>query len=439
MKSTENTQFYKDFFMSIPSFSDTMNLDGIFALLEDLKDFHKDLNIIHIAGTNGKGSTAAMLSSVYMHAGYKVGTFTSPYFSDIRECISIDTAMITSEAINRAAYRIKESYERLKTAERPLPTHYECITVAALLCMHACKVDLCVIETLMGGKDDATNIFEKPLLSIITAISFDHTEFLGTTLESISAHKAGIIKPNCPVILNKNPDSVLNVLKQTALEKGSKYVESWNLQSKRTDTLFQDLALEGRHQYENLLGVVAAIDLLSPRFPVAPNALIEGLKKVVHPCRLEWIHSNNCSILLDGSHNLQGIQALYNYVCELTDYKRPTVIFGILKDKDIASILPIIVSMATNLILVTPESPRGMAASELFERLTPEQKKTAVIANSMKHALDIATQKYVSEAFESATQNDMPGILTGKKKQAPFIVACGSFTVSFPIRNLLIP
>lgn len=422
------SQFYYEFLSALPSFSEKMNQDGIFALLNELGNFHDSLNVIHVAGTNGKGSTVAMLSSIYHKAGYTVGSFVSPYFSDIRECIYLNTHMVSIPEMNLAAKQVSDAYDRLRLKSDFLPTHYECITVVALLIMKRNNVDLCFVEALMGGKNDATNIFNAPLLTIITSISYDHTEFLGSTLTSIAEHKAGIIKKNTPLILNKNSKEVIETIAHIANQHNAPLLLSWNTQTELTQHFFTSLSLRGKHQYENLLGVLAAINTLSKCYNVTQSNIIDGLSCVIHPCRLEQLSINGKLFLLDGSHNLQGIEALSEYInTYLTDYNL-IFIFGILRDKDIDSILPIIASLSDKLILVTPQSPRALASTEVFDKLDAQSSKKAVISTTIEEALNTAADIVFTEK-ESQNCN---------KKQATCIVACGSFTVSFPVRNLLI-
>lgn len=424
----DNSQFYSDFLMSLPSFSEKMNQDGIFALLNELNNFHNTLKVIHIAGTNGKGSTATMLSSIYHKAGYNVGAFISPYFADIRECIFLNNIMIDVELMNTATKTVAAAYERLRIKNAPLPTHYECITVVALLVMKIKEVDLCFVEALMGGKDDATNIFSSPLLTIITAISYDHTEYLGSRLSSIAGHKAGIIKKNVPVIVNKNTSEALNTIMTRANELNAPLVQSWDTQSEISLKFFSFLTLRGSHQYENLLGVLTTINTLNAYYPVSQEQIIAGLSSVVHPCRLEQLSIDSNLFLLDGSHNLQGIEALEKYIhTYLENYKR-IFIFGILKDKDIESILPIISHLAYKLILVTPQSPRALDGDSIFSRLNYEERNKTSVAASIEDALKLA--KRSTEAISCFGSNN--------EKQATCIVACGSFTVSFPVRNLIL-
>lgn len=427
MEHQEIKDLYSDFLMGIPGFTKDMGLTGILALLNALNNFHKELRVIHIAGTNGKGSSAIMLSSIYQQANYQVATFTSPYFSDIRECISINNKVISVQFMNEATSKVKEAYNTLVAEEAPLPTHYECITVVALLSMYIACVDICIIETLMGGLNDATNIFDAPLVSLITSISYDHMEYLGDTLASIATHKAGIIKPHCPIILNRNPDEVITICTSKANQLGSPFIYSWDKQNKETAQYFSYLSLLGDHQYENLLGVLSVIELLSDQFIVDQGAISIGLSKVIHPCRIEKQTYKNLPFILDGSHNVDGIKALISYITKNHSTDNITLIFGILRDKDFQTITSLLFPLAKKVILVTPESTRALDATELYNVLPQKLQDKSVIATDMEDAL---LRAICLSNNEDPHKNKTQAIQS-------LVIACGSFTVCYPIRYLI--
>jgi dihydrofolate synthase / folylpolyglutamate synthase len=434
------SSYYSDFLMGLPSFGKDMGLSGILGLLNELGNFHKTLKIIHIAGTNGKGSSAAMLSSIYTQANFRVGMFTSPYFFDIRECISINNSMISIEAMNTATSQVQLAYKKLIAKNSPSPTHYECITVVALLSMYLADLDLCIIETLMGGRNDATNVFEAPLVSLITSISYDHMEYLGNTLSSIASHKAGIIKPNCPVILNRNPSDVLAIMSIYADRMKSPLIYSWDYRTPESENYLSYLSLLGEHQYENLLGVLCVINHLSSLFYVSTNALCSGLSTVNHPCRIERLTYKGKPFVLDGSHNTDGVMALVNYVKKYHPNTTITVILGILQDKEIEKIVSLIYPISTLVILVTPESPRALLAEALYASLSSEYKYKSLVASSMKDALTKALQMNSAESISSIKSPSSNSKLyeTKRKQEQSLILACGSFSVSFPLRQLLL-
>lgn len=415
---------YSKFLASIPPFYEEMNLDGIKALLHQLGDFHETLKVIHIAGTNGKGSSVKMLSSIYKNAGYKVGSFTSPYIEDYRECIHIDDTIIDMSLMNLSTLKVSKAYQQLVDKNSPLPTHYECITVVALLSMYLEKVDLAIVEVLMGGLNDATNVFSAPLLTLITSISLDHTEYLGNTIELIAAQKAGIIKDNCPVVLNKNTKSVTDVVKNTATDLNSPFYNSDEfLENIYTDEdlshFVNHLNLNGIHQRDNLQGVLTIIELLNPKYKVSLEQILGGLENVIHPCRIEQISKDGLDYIIDGGHNEEGILALVNYLKNNHGSNRLVFVLGMLRDKDQNMIGQHIYSIADLVILTKPYNSRTYDIDNFYAKLKQEDKAKTI------------TLPLIEDVYKHLLSN---------KKQATntLFIACGSLYVSYPLRKLIL-
>jgi len=423
MKTEFQDYAYTKFLNSITPFSKEMTLDGIKALLHQLGDFHETLKIIHIAGTNGKGSCVKMLSSIYKNAGYKTGTFTSPYIVDYRECIHIDDNMIDNALMNIASLKVSKAYQQLVSNKLPLPTHYECITVVALLSLYLEKVDLAIVEVLMGGLNDATNVFSSPLLTLITSISLDHTEYLGDTVELIAAQKAGIIKQNCPIVLNKNIPSVESVVKDIADKYCAPLYNSETFVNKiysshELNDYFNHLSLKGNHQKDNLHGVLTTISALEDYYTVKAKHIISGLEAVIHPCRIESITHDSINFIIDGSHNEGGIIALVNYIKKYYSAKKLVFILGMLKDKDQKMIQKHIYSIANQVILTTPNNVRKYDPNNFYTNLNNSQQEITTII------------PIIDDVYSHILVN---------KKQATntLFIACGSLYVSFPFRQLL--
>lgn len=415
---------YKNFLNHIPPFSDNMTLDGISCLLKELDDFHLQLPIIHVGGTNGKGSSTRMLSAIYKAGGYKVGTFTSPYIFDYRECIHLNDSEISIDLMNQATSQVANAYEVLKQKNLPLPTHYECITVVAFLAMFISKVDIAIIEVLMGGLNDATNVITTPLASLITSISLDHTEYLGPTIEDITFQKAGIIKKQCPVVLNSNMQNVIQLIQDRAKHNNAPYyyspITSKTLYSLDQLDLFSNtLTLKGQHQIDNLSGVLTLISLLAKTYPLTSKNIIKGLSSVIHPCRIEHIKTVNHSYIIDGSHNEEGIKALLSYLKSTYPNYHFTFILGILKDKDLPMIKEHIYSLADKVILTEPLSPRKFSIQDFFDTLTSEEK-----AKTTK-------EPDVKEVFSQIKSN------TPSTNNHLYVV-CGSLYISYPFRKMLL-
>lgn len=423
-----NTDFqdcpYTKFLSSIPPFYKEMTLDGIKALLHQLGNFHETLKVVHIAGTNGKGSSVMMLNSIYKVAGYKIGTFTSPYIEDFRECIHIDNEIIDKSLMNLAALKVSNAYQQLIKNNSPLPTHYECITVIALLSMYLEKVDLAIVEVLMGGLNDATNIFTKPLLTLITSISLDHTEYLGQTIELIAAQKAGIIKYSCPVVINKNSESVISIIEDIASKNDSPLYKSDTYINELYSVIelgqfSNHLILNGAHQRDNLKGVLTTLHLLKNKYKVKSKDIINGLELVVHPCRIELLSIDNLDYIIDGSHNEEGILALVNYIKANHASKHLVFILGMLADKDQDMIQTHIYSIADQVILSNPTNERKYDIESFYHKLTYSQKEsTSIIPNI----------------------NDVYTYIQDNKKQATntLFVACGSLYLCCPFKKLIL-
>lgn len=349
--------------------SATPGLHRISALLEKLGNPHKrGLPLLHIAGTNGKGSTATMLSSILKEAGYKVGCFTSPFIYDFRERFAIDGKMIEKEHLCALAEQVKKAEQDL---EEPL-TEFEVVTAIGFLYFQGC--DIAVMEVGMGGRFDATNVIEQPLASVICSISLDHTAILGDTVEKIAIEKAGIIKENCPAILyGKNPqEAIATVQKQceklsapltlcAPTENVCSSVEGTSFRYKGKDYF---VSLRGAHQADNAAVVLETLEAIREQFPCAEAQIRAGLKNAFIPSRLECL-SRDPYIFIDGGHNKDGIDMLLRAMDQWEELKEPTVIFGMMKDKPYQYAVRQLASRAKTFIAVQPPMPRAMTAYDL--------------------------------------------------------------------------
>jgi len=282
----------------------------------------KDLKIIHVAGTNGKGSICAILSSILSAKGLKVGLFTSPHVFEYTERIKINNLEIEQEIFAKNLIEIND----LAQKNYIYLTEFEILTVLAFDYFAKNKVDIVVLETGLGGRFDATNVIEKNICSIIAHIDFDHTERLGDTIEKIAFEKAGIIKSGRPVIISKkNPG--FEIIKKVADDKNSTVIESEELKA-----LPQDFALKGSYQKENLALALKAIEILNQKeFFIDETTIEQGLKQVKHPCRFEYKKEFN--LIIDGAHNPNGTKALRESLDYYFSDKKIRFIFGCLKNK----------------------------------------------------------------------------------------------------------
>jgi len=348
-------------------------LTNIRKFLKLINNPEKDLKIIHVAGTNGKGSVCAMMSSVLNTAGYKVGMFTSPHLVKINERIRISNKLISNKDFNGIADRISNLEKKHNI---PL-TFFETLTVIAFLYFKEKKVDYAVIETGMGGRLDATNT-AKPILSIITNIGLEHKDVLGNTLKDIAREKAGIIKNNSTVVTSAR-GKALSIIKKMANKKNSRLIIAKRLKN-------IELNLKGDYQIENASTAVAALKELK----IPEKHVLEGLKKVCWPGRFEFIKKN---ILLDCAHNPDGVKALVKSMKEL-DYNNLIVILSVMKDKNIISISKKINNLNPKMILTKANVSRARdprKISRFFKHfiIIPDLKKAITYAREITKKDDL--------------------------------------------------
>lgn len=336
-------------------------LSRVYDLLKRLDDPHLKLPpTIHIAGTNGKGSTLAFLRSIFLEAGLVTHSYTSPHLVKFNERINVAGQDISDEFLSEILHECKIAAE----SEPLIPvTFFEGTTVAAFLAFSRVKADVLLLETGMGGRLDATNVLPEVLCSVITPISFDHQEFLGDSLEKIAAEKAGIIKRNCPLVLAKQSAQVTKEIEKKAKELNSKIFYS-------SPVIGFDLGLNGDYQSENAGSAVAVIKAQN-KFKISEEQIARGLKKASWPARLQKISldslGKNFELYLDGSHNLQGAGTVVNFLQKQKN-KKIFVIFSMLKDKDCAGFLKTISTEIDEMIAVEiPDEPKSRKASEIDE------------------------------------------------------------------------
>jgi dihydrofolate synthase/folylpolyglutamate synthase len=386
-----------EFLYSLRWFGAKFGLSNTFKLAALAGNPQDQLRFIHVAGTNGKGSTCAMLESIYRAAGLRVGLFTSPHLVSFRERIQVNRELIPEREIAKLVGQMQAllrkgwaehssndpsqpgSGQRLpqpgqhSTAEGH-PTFFEVVTAMALRYFAAEKCDLVLWETGLGGRLDATNIVT-PLASIITNIQFDHQKWLGETLAGIAAEKAGIIKAGVPVITGTAYPEALRVIDETARKQSSplRVVTASEAHQTPLDTL--QLPLLGEHQKMNAAVALVAVRTLSAQLPVSEVHIRTGLAGVRWPGRLHLMErAPGRRVLLDGAHNIGGAESLAAALKEYFPGTKPTLVLGILRDKDWPAMCEILAPLATRILLVPVHSertaePHGMA--EACRRANP--------------------------------------------------------------------
>ena len=366
-----------NYYHSLEKFGIMPGLERIRLLSERLGSPHKKLKFIHVAGTNGKGSTCTALASVLHNAGFRTGLYTSPYVIDFRERIQLGMQMISPEELISCTEKVKNAIDKL-SADGVKITEFEAVTAAAFLFYAEQQCDVVVLETGLGGRFDATNIIEEPVCSIITSVSFDHIGVLGDSLGKIAFEKCGIIKKNRPVITGaEQPDEVLKVIKNTAEEMCSPLIlrnsgELFDAVSENiTGTAVScsagrfEIPFPGMHQLDNMALVTGAVDVLRENgFVIPDDAVRHGIEAARIPARIEVL-SKKPLVILDGSHNDGSTAALGLLVKKHLEGKRILAVMGMMADKDIKKSLGNLVPFFSKVITVEPSNPRSMKDEEL--------------------------------------------------------------------------
>jgi dihydrofolate synthase/folylpolyglutamate synthase len=355
------------------------------ALMDLMGDPHRKFRSIHVAGTNGKGSTSLFIASVLLAAGYRVGLYTSPHLISFTERIRINSSPIAEERVVALAERVRERSRSVPGGEgAPLsPTFFEVTTAVAFAYFAEEGVDVAVIEVGMGGRLDSTNVIT-PLVSVITNIELEHTDFLGQTIEEIAAEKAGIIKPGVRVVTGASQPEVLRVIASCAegsrsplyrlgRDFGPEHAVRGRDQVfdyRGIDACYEKLRITmlGRHQIDNASLAVAAVECVRDAgFSVSESALRTGLEHAVWEGRLERV-AQRPDCYLDGAHNPAAAKALAASLRELRpSYRKLILVIGILADKDFCGILLELLSLADHVIVTKPRYARAMDPSRLAE------------------------------------------------------------------------
>jgi dihydrofolate synthase/folylpolyglutamate synthase len=346
------------------------------------------LRFIHVAGTNGKGSTCAMLEGIYRATGRRVGLFTSPHLVSFRERIQVNRVLISETNVIRLVEEIQPWLEEFPAGHHP--TFFEVVTIMAMKFFADRECDLVIWETGLGGRLDATNIVT-PLASVITNIALDHQQWLGDTLEQIAAEKAGIIKPGVPVITATEEPAALAVIEEVAREKHAPLtaVAGPNSPHLPRNPAAPALTLAGDHQKTNAALAMATVEILQSQIAAGEPAIRAGLASVRWAGRLQLVEKpDGQKILLDGAHNAAGAAALRSTLERDYAGSLPAIIFGALADKKWEAICSILAPIAGEVITVPVASERSAAAADLaaeFRAASP--RLPAAAAGSLEDAL----------------------------------------------------
>ncbi len=362
-----------------------LGLERMNVLLEKLGNPHEDLKVLHVAGTNGKGSVCRYLYEILQAAGYRCGLFTSPFLEVFNERIEFDGSFISDADLQRCSDVVLAMTEEMVAEGHESPTEFEVITAIAFLYFKEKNTDFVVLEVGLGGRGDSTNVVKQPLCSIITSISLDHTDRLGETIEEIAAEKAGIIKEGCPVITGVENEEAMRVLKHKAIEKHTpifdalqspfeileETVEGTRVRAEVLKETYEfTISMVGRHQVQNALTALTAIALLNKRgdFTVTDEQIAEGFKRAKQIGRFE-IMEKEPFVILDGAHNPGGAKALKETVLRHFKDKKILMVTGILADKEVEEVLDSFMDITKDFIATEPDNPRKLPAEELAEKM----------------------------------------------------------------------
>ena len=448
----------REYLKNVNKLGSILGLNTIKELLKRLGNPQNELKVVHIAGTNGKGSIMTFVQNILMESGYKVGRYCSPAVFNEREIIRINDEYISEEQSADLLTRIKEKCDSMYSEGLPHPTSFEIETAEALMFFKEQNCDIALIECGMGGETDATNVFEKVLCSVIATISLDHTQFLGSTIEKITKVKSGIIKENCPVVMSKQTGEAESVIKKVCKQKNSELIipneqdfENVEIDGLTTKVTYKasnnkeyilNLQVLGTYQIKNAKTAVEVALVLDKALTEKTNICDEsdknnstgmknsinnsgntieknikkGIEKTVWPGRMEVI-SKEPLIIIDGAHNPGAVLELRKTLDLYFTNKRITFIMGVLSDKDFSKEAEIIADRAERIITITPNNSRGLDGHKLAETLV-KYNHNVQVADSLKQA-----------AEES--------IYTIKENRADMILAFGSLSYLGELKQIV--
>lgn len=412
-------------------FGSVPGLERIQYLCDKLGNPERRLSVIHVAGTNGKGSAVAMLSSILKEAGYRVGTYTSPHLERYNERYLINGVEISDAAFAEEISLMRRLCEELAAEGKPVPTLFEITTGSAFHYFYEKQVDILILEVGLGGRFDATNVVPSPLLSLLMSISIDHTDFLGNTIAEIAMEKSGIIKKNCPVVLYSQEEIVYNIIKDAAdrmdapfyclndaeITVASQTLEGTVFSVKNKDFSLENLELSllGTYQLENCLAVLEACFVLQGcGLQISEKAIRSGLKNARWAGRME-LCGKAPLVILDGAHNADGIRQLAKSLAVYFKEKKVTLILGVLGDKEYQKMAEQILPFADTVILTEPHSERRLDVFSLARSVSA-------------FSGTVYTEREIEAAYEKArTLTPAEGI----------ILCCGSLYMIGAMRTYL--
>lgn len=408
-----------------------LGLETIKTLLDELGNPQDKVKIVHVAGTNGKGSVFTFVQNVLLKAGYHVGRYASPAVFEYREIIQFDGNNITEEEFAKYMTNVKSACDRMVSQGKHHPTSFEVETALAYLYFLNKPCDIVLIETGMGGETDATNVEKEALCSVITSISLDHMQFLGNTVEEIANVKAGIIKENSDVVVSNQGKSIINVIESQAAVKNSKvvvanepynikidgYITSFDYVTANDKKLSVKISMMGAYQLINACTAIETLEILrSKGYNITDENIIEGMKNAKWPGRMEIVKEHPL-IVIDGAHNPGAAIKLKESIEMYFTNKRIAFIMGVLADKDYSEEIKIVALLAKKIFTITPDNKRALNGEAL----------ALAVADSNKN---VTFEPTLEEAVKEAEN-------LYKNNEIDMILAFGSLSYLGDLKNII--
>ena len=398
-------------------FGSRLGLERMKTLTDFLGNPQDSLRFIHVAGTNGKGSTSAYIASILSAAGLRTGLYTSPALVDFADRIRVGRNRIPYEDLGELTEKVKQQVDRMLAEGMEHPTEFELVTAIGFLYFKSEGCEVVVLETGLGGRFDATNVIRAPLAAVITTIGYDHMDRLGDTLTKIAFEKAGIIKEGCPVIVHPQEPEVMSVFEQACADRGAVLhpVDFSRLAVSNVDRTGTRFAIDGygdfytsllgRHQAGNAAVAVATVEILAKAgiLKIDATHMQQGIAETFWPGRLEQVNDRPL-FYIDGAHNPEGAKALTDALKELFPGRKIVFIAGVLRDKDYPAMLKAVYGIASRVIATQPDSDRALPADELARHILQQgvpAEESSSICDAIEKAIRAAGPGGIVCAFGS--------------------------------------